>query len=226
MRKPKTSVERLTFIICFFSVLSVCSISFAETDTEYWNEEAIQGHISDRLSASVETKYRFNDDAKQHYYTSTSMELNYDFLSWLKGGLGYREVFKQKKNGWQQENRPSLQVSVKGKTGGWKVRNRLKIERRKKDTEDAYYRFRNKLTLKSPWKWSSAEINPYLADEIFSEKKKQEGFNENRLYAGVDMKLTERADLSLYYMYNIEKKNREWGGDRINVIGTELTFSF
>lgn len=217
---------RLAMTAWFCAGLSICTIVRAETDTEYWNEEALEGRISDRLSATIAMKYRLNDDAKQHYYTSTSMELSYDFLPWLDGGLGYREVFKQKKNGWQQENRPYVQASVKGKAGGWKIKNRVKIEQRKKDAEDAYYRFRDKLTLKSPWKWSSTEINPYLADELFVEKKERAGFNENRAYAGIDIKLTGQINLDLYYMYNIEKKDREWGGDRITVIGTELIFSF
>lgn len=215
----------LRFCLLSIAVISFIGALYAETDTAYWNEESIQGAITDRLSVSIELKYRFKDDAKQHYYTSSGIELNYEFLPWFEAGFGYREIFRQKKTAWQQENRPYAVAAEMWKVGEWKFKNRTKVELREKDAGEGYYRFRDKLTIKTPWKWTSAEINPYVADEVFLEKKERAGFNENRAYAGVGLKLHEHLGLDVYYMYNIEAEDREWT-ERTDVIGTELTFSF
>jgi hypothetical protein len=204
-----------------------CGISSAsaESDSAYWSEMSVEGPITERLSASVASKYRWNEDAKEHYYTATEIELNYEMSSWLDAGLGYKEVFKRKKNAWEQENRPYAQIAVKGKLHEWKIKNRVRAEHREKQGEAVHYRFRNKLTLKTPWKWTSLQINPFVADEVFIDTAQGEDFNENRFYAGVGMKLAERLWLDLSYLYNIETKNREWS-ERVNAIVTELAVKF
>jgi hypothetical protein len=199
--------------------------AFAETDSAYWNEESIEGGITDKLSATIEAKYRFNDDASKHYYSSTALELNYELLAWLEAGAGYREIYKLKKTAWQQEKRQYLQAEVKLKADGWKLKNRLRVELRDAPSEKTYYRYRDKITIKTPWTWTPAEINPYVADEVFVEEKEGEGFNENRTYAGIDMKLTERVGFELYYMYNIERKDHAWN-DRTRVFGTDVKVHF
>lgn len=199
--------------------------AYAETDSAYWNEESIEGEITDKLSAAIEAKYRFNDDASRHYYSSTALELNYAFLAWLEAGVGYREIYKLKKTAWQQEKRQYLQAEAKMKADGWKFKNRLRVELRDTPSEKPYYRFRDKITVKTPWTWTPAEINPYVADEVFVESKEDEGFNENRTYAGIDMKLTERVGFELFYAYNIERKDHAWS-DRTRIIGTDLKVHF
>lgn len=213
------------FLLLCILVASLVNSASGETDTAYWNEESIAGKISDRLSAGIEMTYKFDDDAERHYYTSTSFALNCAVLSWLEAGLGYEEIFKKKGDAWQQENRPSIQAAVKWAFSEWKFKNRFRIELRQKQGDEEHYRFRDKLTIKSPWKWTRAEINPYVAEEVFVERTEQEGFNENRTYAGFEMELAEHVGLNLYYLYNLETREREWRS-RINVIGTQLEIAF
>lgn len=206
-------------------VCAGCAVAWADTDTAYWNELAIEGGITERLSAGIASKYRYQDNASRHYYTSTEIELNYRFLDWLSTGLGYKEVYKLKKAAWQQENRPYVQTEMKWKWADWKLKNRLRVEHREKQSADPYYRVRDKLTVKAPWKFTSLEINPYVADEIFVEHSEGAGFDENRTYAGVELRLAEHLRLGVYYLYVIEASNREWTS-RVNVIGTALTLEY
>lgn len=195
----------------------------AETDLEYWNEEAMEARLTDRLSAEISAKFRFKDDMSLHYYTSTGLEMNYAFLEWLSGGLGYREIYRLKKDEWQNENRPYVQGEVAWRLSSWKFKDRMKLEYQVKRPDPGYYRFRNKLTVKTPWKWTDLKINPYAADEIFIVEA--EGMNENRAYAGIDLSLTDRVGLDVYYLFIAEKDDDHWDDDT-HVIGTKLTLQF
>ena len=216
-------MKRRVFTLCALSAALLVGLSIsrahAERDWEYRNEESIEAAISDRLSAEIAAKFRFRDDAKEHYYTSTDMELTYEFLDWLDAGVGYRQITKLKGTVWRNENRSYIQGAGKWKWGDWKGKNRARLEYRAKQDQEEYYRFRNKLTFKSPWKWTSFAVNPYLAEEFYLEEA--EGYNKNRLYIGAGLRLSERVYLDAYYLLEVEKDNGHWD-DSVHVIGTKL----
>jgi len=214
---------RQKFLGVFFASSIFCAGVLADSDFEYRNEEAIEVGLTDRLSAGIEVDFRFNDDASKHYYTSADLELVYEFLEWLEGGAGYKHKYGLKEGEWKDENRPYILGAIKWKWADWKLKNRAKLEYRMKQDQDEYFRFRNKLTVKSPWKWTQLEINPYVADEIFIDEK--DDFNKNRAYAGAGLKLFEHVYLDIYYFLEVEKENGDWD-QYVNAIGTELKLKF
>ena len=216
-------VPAIGLLVLFF--LFGVSGAAAESDFEYWGEYSLEGSITEKFSALVASKYRYNEDAKEHYYTSTEIELDYEATDRLEMDVGYKEVFRRKNSIWRQENRLYTQVALNGNLDGWKIKNRIRAERLEKEEETAHYRFRNKLTIKTPWQWTSREISPFVADEIFIEVDEGEGFNENRFYAGVGVKLIRALWLNLSYLYKIEAKNRQWS-ERVNAVVTELAAKF
>lgn len=205
--------------------IMICTYAFGESDFEYRNEEAIEAAITDRLSAEIAVKYRFKNDAKLHYYTSSDFELNYELFDWLDAGIGYRQIYKLKeKDGkWRNENRRYGQAEAKWKIGGWKFKDRARLEYRAKQDEEEFYRFRNKLVIKSPWKWGAAEVNPYFGDEAFYAEA--EGFNENRALIGVVMELAEHVSLDVYYMLEVEKEDEHWDNG-VHIAGTKLKIEY
>ncbi len=216
--------KRLLFTSGIFAVSGIfCIGAFAETDFQYWNEESIEVGLTDKLSAEIDADFRFKDDAGKHYYTATSLELNYEFLKWLEGGVGYKQKYELKKDEWKGENRPYIQGALKWKLAEWKFKNRARVEYRMKQGGDDIFRFRDKLTLKSPWKWTALEINPFVADEIFIQEK--DSFYKNRTYAGAGCKLVEHVYLELFYLLEVEKDDGAWD-QYIHGIGTELKLKF
>lgn len=203
--------------------LAMLAPAYGERDFSYWNEEAIEGKLSDDWTAEIAVKYRFDDDAQRHYYTSTDIEASYAFTDWLEGGVGYREVYTAKAPSWKQENRRYAHGSVKWRMGDWKWKNTLKLEYRMKQDAEAFYRLREKLTLAAPWKFTALGINPYAADEVFLAEG--EGLNQNRSFIGAVMGLTERITLDVYYMREIEKNDGLWDS-RTDVIGTKVKVKF
>ncbi len=211
--------------LCMIVSVVIASTVFAESDFEYRNEEAIQAAITDKLSAEIAVNYRFKNDARLHYYTSSDFELNYAFLEWLDAGVGYRQIYKlkEKDNKWRNENRRYGQAEAKWKIGAWKFKDRARLEYRAKQDEEEFYRFRNKLVIKSPWKWGAAKVNPYIGDELFIAES--EGFNENRALIGIDMELAEHVSLDVYYMLEVEKEEEHWDNG-VHIAGTKLKMEY
>lgn len=207
-----------------FLISSVaCSVVSAVSDFEYWNEESIEVSLTDRLSAEIEADFKFNDNASKHYYTSTDLGLTYEFLDWFEGGVGYKQKYELKKAEWKGESRPYILCGIEWKLADWKFKNKARLEYRMKQGGDELFRFRDKLTIKSPWKWTQLGINPYVADEIFIQEK--DNFYKNRTYAGIGLKLFEHVEAEIYYLLEIEKEDSGWD-KYTDVLGTELTLKF
>jgi hypothetical protein len=196
--------------------------AFAESEFVYRNEESIEAMLTEKLSARIIAKLRFTDEP-EHSYNSTDMELNYKFRKWLFGGVAYRKIYTLGDSLWSKEDRTHLQGTLKWAFGGWKLGNRVRLEYRNKQDADAYLRFRDKLELKSPWKLSGLEANPYVADEIFIEEG--DGFNANRIYAGTVLKLSEHIFLNVYYLLEIKKGEGDWD-QYVHAPGTTLRLKY
>lgn len=208
-----------------FSMVS----AYEDGDWQYWNTESVTGNLTENLKAYVEAEFRFGDDASEFYYQHTQLELKYEVNEWLEIAPAFREVFElytksTTEDDWFAEHRPMLNGTIKWKWADWKFSNRARVSYRMFDIDkDDVFRFRNKLTVKSPWKWTVLEINPWAADEIFLEEDK-DGIYRNRLYVGVGLKLMEHLKGDVFYLWQTTEKGDDWID--YNVIGTKLKVVF
>ena len=128
---------------------------------------------------------------------------------------------------FRPEHMPRVEATFKQKVAGWGLDDRLRVEyRMKEDTQD-YFRYRNRIRAKSPWKISPLEVNPYVAYEIFLSDLPDDVdwvVDRQRFYAGLGMKLMKNLDGGLYYLKQIDWKSGDWV--ETNVLGVELTASF
>jgi hypothetical protein len=98
------------------------------------------------------------------------------------------------------------------------------MEYRHFDYQTDSWRYRNKLTMKLPWKFTRIEIQPYLADEIFVGFGGISQFNQNRFSSGLLMNLTKNIKAEIYYMLQSTKGSGKWLD--ANVLGTKLRVLF
>jgi len=201
----------------------ICGSAPAESDFEYRSEFAIEAEPIEQLTAEIEGDFRFNDDASEHYRTALGLELNYEVFDWLEPGVGFTQIFKKKSDEWKKEDRLYLQVAVKWELGDWDFKNRARITNRDKQGKSSKLRFRDKLTIKSPWKWTELEIQPYAEEEIFIQE--QDHFYKNRVYGGLELELSDHIDLEIYYLWELEKDDDSWSGN-IHAVGTELKLKY
>ena len=222
-------------------------------DTQLWLKFFAEGKLPNGFAANVEEELRFHDDASEFYDEESFCMLKCDVNDWLNIGLGHRVVqerknkpvftSKQKDDGsvsytavgdgdhyWQNEQRPTLDVTLKTKLDSWGIDDRSRIEwRMKDDGNDDYLRYRNRLRVKSPWKLTSFKINPYAYTEGYVEDKPglsgSDRFNRYNLTAGVSAELAKNIKSCLYAMMQSDRASGG-GWDRLGVFGIELGVGF
>ena len=173
----------------------------------------------------LEEEFRYGNDAGDFYYQHSDLGLSYSgFAKWVDVGVNYRGIFEEKKNDWQYENRPHLNLTVKTDWKGFNLSNRGRMEFRIRQRVEDKPRYRNKATIKMPVKWSKIKIQPYVGDEFFLDFESTE-MTRNRVYLGFEGRPSEDLKIELYYMLESTKSSHnDW--NEINVVGTSLKLSF
>jgi len=134
----------------------------------------------------------------------------------------YRQVFQKKNKKWNTEYGPHINGTVKAKWNDLVFKDRNRFEYRIKENADNSWRYRNKLSMDLPFKWTKLNIQPYVADEIFYDFNENR-LNRNRAYAGFKILFLENLKGEIYYMYQ-STKSSEWKG--CNILGTSLKLVF
>jgi len=202
----------------------VC-FGFDDGDFQYWATAKARFDINKDWYGTVEEEFRLGDDAKKLYYRYTEMGIVYNGLAdWLSLGFNYRQVSERKGNGdWIWENRPHFNLTFKGKLGDLVLSDRSRFEYRDKYNAKDMWRYRNKFTVKFPWKLTPLKLKPYVADEIFIDLD-QSGINRNRFYSGFSLKLSKNLLGNICYLWQASSSEHQWND--IHVLGTQLEFRF
>ena len=230
------------------------SVAMAEDgDAQLWLKVYAEGKLPNGFSAAVEEELRYQDDMSEFYDEETLFMVKNDVTDWLNIGLGYRVVQERKNKAvytaktaddgskkysavgdgdhyWQKEERPTVDVTLKHKIDQWSLDDRNRFEwRMKDDGKDAYLRYRNRLRVRSPWKWTEFKLNPYAYAEGFIEDKDglsgSDMFNRYRLATGISGQLAKNIKSGLYVMMQSDRA-AEGGWDRFGVAGVEMGVSF
>jgi len=207
-------------------VLFLSGVCFAadDGDFQYWNTESVSWEVKDNLKMKLEEEFRFGNNADTLYYQHSDIGVTYSGLaSWLSLGINYRQIFEESGSSWLKENRPHFNVTAKGDFFDWGLSNRARLEYRNRQDNEDYFRYRNKLTIKTPFKFTKFSIQPYVADEIFYDFN-VETLNRNRLYLGFTSKLFNQLKANIFYLWQSSEKSDKWND--ANVLGTKLEFSF
>lgn len=141
---------------------------------------------------------------------------------WFDIGVNYRQIFNIKKNRWKYENRPHISGTFKYTISDITISDRSRFEYRNMEDVKDDWRYRNKLTLTLP-KYTSLEIQPYIADEIFYSFDKQR-MVKNRAYAGLTFKIIKELKGEIFYLYETDKSGKKWVS--FNTLGTKLKLVF
>ncbi len=228
MKKQKFKQIMVAGLLAWTMVSPASAKLNGDGDFQYWDITSFEGRVNDRWKASMDAEFRFGNDVSKLYYQEDILALNYKVNDWFEIGPGYLQAFQLsskvgEENDWIAEYRPIINATVKMKWQGWDLSSRSRFEYRIfEDSGNDVFRYRNRFTFKSPWKWTTFHINPYLADEIFVQDGI--GFQTNRLYLGVGIDLIAHVKGDLFYLWQITDKAGDWMD--LNVFGTKLKFEF
>ncbi|MCL5282816.1 MAG: DUF2490 domain-containing protein [Planctomycetes bacterium] len=191
---------------------------------EYWPKAIVTIPINEQWQVGFEEWLSFTDNVTRFKDSQTDVWVNYLGLAdWLSVAAGYKRIFAKPDDDWESEDRPYLNVAVKAKVGGFGVVDRSRFEYRMPQDEPVFWRYRHRLNLRSPVTFTSLQIQPYTADEVFYSFDGQ-GFNEHRLYGGVFLRLHEKVRLDLFYVWKLNKDDHNWR--TTNVLGSWVYLQF
>ena len=217
----------MCFVVTVIAILSISEICFAtdDGDFQYWSKAGVSFDIDKDWKFTFGEEFRLGDDAGDLYRHHSDLGLVYKSLAdWIDLGFNFRWVFeKDSKDKWRQENRPHLNLTVKGKLFDLDVSSRSRFEYRDRENKKDVWRYRNKVTLKLPLELTSLKLQPYLADEVFINFDEGD-FNRNRLYSGLSLNLSKNIKAEVYYLWQSSESGGDWKD--INVLGTQLKFRF
>jgi len=218
------------FIVAGIIVLTVIlkGLTYGDGDWQYWNTESIKVNLKENVGVYVEEEFRFGDGISKFYYQHSQIQLNFKINNWFTLAQAYRQIFElYTKSGtdddWFTEYRAMLNGTIKWKWRDFKFKDRVRVAYRMFDIKkDEVWRFRNKLTIQTPWKWTSLNINPWIAEEIFLEEKK--GIYRNRFYMGIKLKLMKHLEGDIFYFWQTTEKGNHWID--YNIFGTKIKVVF
>ena len=198
--------------------------AYDDGDFQVWNTETEEYKINKDTKVVLEEEFRWGGSAKEFYYQHYDLGFFYSLQKHLNVGAGYRHVLYKSGGKFLVENEPYLTATLLWDFAGFKFDDRSRLEYNHFDYKDDTWRYRNKFTVKSPWKFTRFEIQPYLADEIFVLFDDSQRLNQNRFFAGLGMVITKNLKAEIYYMLQSTKGSKLWTA--INVLGTKLKLVF
>jgi hypothetical protein len=198
--------------------------AYEDGDNQLWLKASAKLKIADNTTMIIEEEMKYGDDMSELYDKETLLLLSHSVADNVSIAYGYRCVHELGSS-WVQEDRPTFDVIFKQKASGWKLEERVRWEYRMKEGKSNYSRFRFRIKAKSPWKWTSAGINPYFAYETnYSDKDHDAGFDRHRLYAGITWKIAEHVSGDLYFCRQRDDKGDYWRD--YNALGAAVGFKF
>jgi hypothetical protein len=158
-----------------------------------------------------------------HYYSHIDAGVSRRFSEWFGLEINYRYIDEDSGSGWNTEHRPSVTGTFNWNWGKVRLTNRNRIEYRDREASSNTWRYRNRLLIRPPQKWTKFQIQPYFSGELFYQFSVT-SWNQYRLRAGLDSKLTELLQLDIYYMLLSSESGDDWSNS--NILGLNLGLAF
>jgi len=207
----------------FLAVLNIRTYAYDDADFQVWNTDVEEFKVNKDLKIALEEEFRWGDNANEFYYHHYDVGVIYALNKYWNIGGGYRHVYELSKGKFKLENEPYLTTAVSLQKEGFAFDSRSRIEYRHFDYTADAWRYRNKFTLKLPWKFTQIKIQPYLADEIFLGSQNKT-FSCNRFYSGLGVSLSKNLIAEIYYLLQSSRSSSNWIA--ANVLGTKLKILF
>jgi len=218
-------ITELSICVIFGLLLFLISNVYAYDDGDFqvWHIENQEFKINKNSKLAFEEEFRFGNNAREFYYQHYDIGFAYLFTKFFEFGGGFRQIYEKKSGKFKEENSPFIKATLKWLFFGLDFDDGNRFEYRNFDYSPDLWRYRNKLTLKFPWKLTSFEIRPYLADEIFFDFE-DATLSRNRFYSGFGFKMFKNVGGEIFYLLQTTKGSDVWTD--ANVLGTKIKISF
>ena len=216
--------KAILIMVGFVLMLMLKAYAYDDGDFQVWNTEAQEFKVNNDSKIAFEEEFRWGDDADEFYYHHYDAGFFYSIKKYLNIGCGYRHVYELKRGKFKPEKEPYLTAALSWDLEGFKIEDRSRMEYRYFDYQADSWRYRNRFTVKLPWKFIRMEIQPYVSDEVFVGFGGANQLNQNRLYSGIGINICKNVKGELYYMLQESKSAGKWVD--ANILGTKIKIAF
>ena len=229
------------------TLAAMCATSVRGESTHgTWISGAVSGAIDTNkvFSVQLSEENRFGEKSLDEVHAIIGLGIKP--LDWLSFTPHYHSVYVRKNatgyakasghhlnHRWEREDRTGIDVTPSYELRGWKFSDRNRVVWRNYEDSRGFWRYRNRIQVNAPWKWTDWKINPYASWELFlddgkaaKDVRKNDKFDQWRFISGVSARLTKNVSLNVYYLLQ-EKKDtgdHNWSGN--HVVGINLGFKF
>ncbi len=226
MRKPASWVERTSWAsreALLGAVLLVCwgLPRTARADHELWLWSEMRLPVATAEEFPVRTTFRLFNDTRfsgrrdglhQVFLRFGPM---FDLTPWLVVALNATVYADHLASGaFDEERRVELEPTLHWRWGAFAFADRNRLEYRWRDSDDAL-RYRNQFRIS--YAPQEHRVLPFVWNEVLITLN-DEGFNQNRLLAGLTAVLSSTTRLEGGYMFRSRKELGSWFHDHIGVI--------
>lgn len=216
--------KRILVVLAMSLILTYNAYAYDDGDFQVWETNVEEVKINNKSKIILEEEFRFADDANDFFYHHYDGGYVYTVNKFLDLGLNYRQVYEKKQGKkFKQENRPHINAFLKYDLFGFGLEDRSRLEYRHFGYKPDSFRYRNKFTIKSPWKFTKFKIQPFIADEIFLVFYNK-AFTRNRFSSGVSANITKNIKGEVYYLLQSNREGKTW--EQSNVLGAKIKFTF
>lgn len=209
--------------ITLAALFAVNAHAYEEGDFQIWHTEDQEINIFKNTKYQMEEEFRYGGDAHQLYYQHYDFGAAYEICKNFVLGAYYRQIYELKKKKFQEEYRPHIDGTIKWDMYGFGFEDRNRFDYRHFRYQDDFVQYRNKFTIKLPWKFTRFEIRPYFSDEVFANLNDMY-LNRNRFYSGLGFSFNKNLKGEIYYMLQSTKGSGKWTD--ANVLGFKLKLAF
>jgi hypothetical protein len=217
--------KRVYLVAALLAVLLISKSSRAGGDVQLWNTATASLKLNKDWKATVEEQLKFGEGAGHFYYHHSDLGFVYGGLAdWIDLGFNFKEVFVEEDDGhWSRENRPHVNITVKGPVGPFDVSDRSRFEYRDLENENDLWRYVNRLKVKLPFELTKFKLRPYVADQIYLNMEGR-AFEKNKIYTGATFRISKALESEIYYFWQLGRFDGQW--EDLNVLGLQLNISF
>ncbi|MDD5617480.1 MAG: DUF2490 domain-containing protein [Candidatus Omnitrophica bacterium] len=219
----KSLYNKIVCAVTLSLILVGMAYAYDDGDFQIWNTETQEVKLKNNAKIAFEEEFRWADNANDFYYHHYDASMSFQLNKNLSLGLGYRQIYEKKNGKFKEENQPNWLATISTDMWGCKLEDRSRLEYRHYDYQADFWQYRNKITVKLPWKFSKLEIQPYLSDEAFLNFNGA-AFTKNRFFSGFGMNITKNIKIDLYYLLQNSKSKHKWS--KVNAFGTKFKLSF
>ena len=210
-------------------LLPSASQSQTSPDLEIWPQYYLQVPLRNKLTGVADYSHRYGGLFEKRTQWIGRVGLNYALNDKFSIALGYAYSEYFTKNGVRRENRPWQQIQLENNISNFKISQRLRLEERFQEdrtSERFNYRLRYQVLGSVPLV-SKQRLSVNVSDEVMVNTGEQvdgNRFDQNRLQAGVQIKLTANVFFAPAYLYIYQIQANKKDFRNINVLRTGLIY--